>query len=361
MQNHTSPIVSLTKKFVSIQSTAENTKALEKILELALSNLKGYTIERFIHNGVKSALIYNTKKRPKQFKIILNGHLDIIPGKKHQYVPQIKNNRLYGVGSMDMKASVACLMMAFKEVADKIDYPLGLQLVTDEEIGGFDGTKYQINKDVRADFMIAGEPTQFDIVHKAKGVLWVKVSAKGKAAHGAYPWKGENAIQKMNEFLDILKKKYPIPDQEKWITTINVSKIETSNQAFNKIPDDCAVWLDIRYIPEETNTIVRSMQKLLPRGCKLEIVAKESALSTDDDNEYIQALEKIGKKIMKKKIFLRGAQGTSDARHFAFVNCPGIEFGPIGKGMGSNNEWVNIPSLEIYYQIMTSFLLSLRA
>jgi len=351
-------IVSLTKKFVSIKSTPDNTKALGKILELALSSLRGCTIERFTHNGVRSALIYKARRRPKKFKIILNGHLDVTPGKEHQYVPRIKGSRLYGVGSMDMKANVACLIMAFKEVADTVTYPLGLQLVTDEEIGGFNGAKYQINKGVRADFVIAGEPTNFDIVHKAKGVLWVKISARGKTAHGAYPRRGVNAILRMNEFLNALKKRYPIPRQEKWVTTVNLSRIETGNHAFNKIPDDCTTWLDIRYIPKEANTIVRSIRRLLPKGFMLDIVCKEPALHTDDGNGYIKILQKTGEQILKKKISLRAAQGSSDARHFTRVNCAGIEFGPIGAGIGSDNEWVDIPSLEKYYQILKNFLLS---
>ena len=349
-------IVSLSKKFVSIKSTSENPRALVEILELALSYLKEYTIERFESNGVKSALIYHSKRRPKKFKIILNGHLDVIPGKEHQYLPQIKGSRLYGVGSMDMKANVACLIMAFKEIANKVNYPLGLQLVTDEEIGGSYGTKHQIDKGVRADFVIAGEPTNFDIVNKAKGVIWAKISTKGKTAHGAYPWRGENAIWKMNEFLNILKEKYPIPNQQKWVTTVNLSRIETSNQTFNKIPDDCVVGLDVRYIPEEKDTIVKSIKNLVPKGFALNILAKEPAMFTDSDNKYIKILQKAGKQIIKKNIVLRGAQGSSDARHFERVGCLGIEFGPIGSGIGSDNEWVDIPSLEKYYQILKNFL-----
>ncbi len=353
-------VLSLTKKFVSIKSTSGNTKALEKILELALSNLKNYSIERFKHNGIKSALIYNSGKRPKKFKIILNGHLDVVPGKEHLYLPQIKGDRFYGVGSMDMKASVACLVTVFKEVAGVVTYPLGLQLVTDEEIGGFNGTRYQIDKGVRADFVIAGEATGLDIVHKAKGVLQIKISARGKTAHSAYPWKGENAIWEVNRFLDILKKKYPVPNKEKWITTVNLSRIETGNQSYNKVPDDCIVGLDIRYIQEETKTIMKNIKKLLPYGLVLDILAKEPAMFTDKNNEYIKILQKTGKQVIKKNIILRGAHGSSDARHFARVNCPGIEFGPIGGAIGSDNEWVNIPSLEKYYRILKNFLLSLN-
>lgn len=350
-------IVSLTKKFVSIKSTPENTEALGKILEIALSNLKEYAIERFENSGVKSALIYNSPKRPKKFKIILNGHLDIIPGKEHQYLPKIKGNRLYGVGSMDMKANVASLIMVFKEVANKVNYPLGLQVVTDEEIGGLNGTKYQIDKGVRADFVIAGETTNFQVVNKAKGILWAKISAKGKTAHGAYPWRGENSIWKMNKFLNLLEKKYPVPSREKWATTVNLSRIQTSNQTFNKIPDDCEVWLDIRYIPEETNAIVSSIKELLPKGFELDIVTKEPSLLVDENNQYLKILQKVTEQITKKKVSLRGAQGSSDARHFSRVNCEGIEFGPVGGGIGTDNEWVDVQSLELYAKILHEFLM----
>src|SRR3989344_5998343 len=207
----TNQLLSLVKKFISIKSTADNPMALEKILELALSGLKNYKIERFEYKSVKSALVYNTHQKSKKFKVILNGHLDVIPGKEFQYLPKIKNDRLYGLGSMDMKANVACLISTFKEVANKVNYPLGLQLVTDEEVGGLNGTKHQVDKGVRANFVIAGETTNLRIAHQAKGILWAKISTKGKTAHGAYPWKGINSIWKMNQFLTILRKKFPNP------------------------------------------------------------------------------------------------------------------------------------------------------
>lgn len=350
-------IVKLSKKFISIKSTPDNPQALEKVLELALSNLKGFTIERFERNGAKSALIYNTRHRPKKFKIILNGHLDIIPGKESQYHPILRGNKLYGVGAMDMKASVACLIAAFKEVAGKIKYPLGLQLVTDEEVGGFNGTKYQIEKGVKADFVIVGEDTNFNIENQTKGIIWAKISAKGKTAHGAYPWKGENAILKMNRFFNSLDKKYPAPKKAKWATTVNVARIETGNKTFNKIPDDCEAWLDIRYVPKESDAIAGNLKKLLPKGFGLEILAKEPALSTDENNPFVRSLKKAVKQTIGKTPLVVAANGSSDARHYARVDCPAIEFGPGGGGMGSDNEWVGTPDLEKYYQILKNFLL----
>lgn len=353
-------IISLTKKLISIRSTPDNRKALDSILSLIIDQLKDFTTERFENNGVKSVLIYNSKKRPRRFKILLNGHLDIIPGKDYQYSAYVKNNRLYGVASMDMKSSVASHVLLFKELASKLNYPLGLQLVTDEEIGGFNGTKYQIDRGVRSEFVIVGESTNLNIENKSKGILWATVTAPGKTAHGAYPWKGENAIWKMQRFLAGLHKKYPEYRKEKWATTINVSKIEVTNETFNKIPDNCKVSLDIRFVPEDSEIIIQKLRKLLPDTFKLDIILKEPAFSTKKNNPYLKLLKKFTGEITKKKTSVLAAHGSSDLRHFARVQCNGIEFGPVGKGMGSDNEWVDTKSLETYYKILKTFLLSLN-
>ncbi len=351
-------VISLTKKLITIKSTPDNKKELGLCLKEVIAQLKGYKFETFESNGYKSALIYNTATRPKKFKIILNGHLDIIPGKENQYTPQVKNGRLYGVGAMDMKASVASFVEVFKEVANKINYPLGLQLVTDEEIGGFHGTKYQIDNGVRAEFVIVGETTNFKIENEAKGIIWMKISSDGKTAHGAYPWMGKNAIWRMNDFLNQLSKRFPIPQQKKWLTTINLAKINTTNNTFNKIPDQCEIWLDIRYIPEDTKTIIKSIEEMLPRGFSKEIIVKEPAQFVKEDNSFIKLLQKVGRKHLQKSISLSQGQGSSDARHFTRVKVDAIEFGPYGQGMGTDNEWIDIQSLTKYSNILKEFLLN---
>lgn len=359
IKNMLNKILNLAKKFIAIESIPGSKKSLDEVLELALSNLSEYTIERFEDNGVKSALVYNLPKRPKKFKIILNGHLDVIPGKKLQYLPHIVNNRLYGTGSMDMKTNTSCLIMVFKEVAKKVNFPIGLQLVIDEEIGGFNGTKYQISKGVRADFVIVGESTGLNIADKAKGVLQTKVTSRGKTAHGAYPQKGVNAIFKMNKFLNILEKEFPTPSDNGNITTINLAKIQTSNLALNKIPDDCTIYLDIRYIPEESKTILTRLKGILPKSFKLKVIVNEPSRSVDRNNKYLQRLKKEIEKITKNSVMFYTSMGSSDARHYARVGCESVCFGSIGKGIGSDKEYVDIPSIEKYYLILKNYLLSL--
>ena len=356
----TGRIVALAKKLIALRTIPAHPSELIKALAIAVAPLRGFTVEHFTKNGVASVLVHNQTKRPKKFKVLLNAHLDVIPGKKGQHAPKEKGGKLYGVGAMDMKANAACMIMAFKDVARAVVYPLALQLTTDEEIGGFDGTLHQVKKGVRATFILAGEPTNFDIVHMTKGVLWLKVMMKGKTAHGAYPWRGENAIWKMNHFLERVYKRFPIPTKQAWVTTVNLSRIETGNDAYNKIPDDCTALLDIRFVPKDAKTVLRDIKKLLPKRSKMEIVANEPGSFIAKNDAFIATLEKVSRETLGKKLLSRGAQGSSDARHFTRVGGRGIEFGPIGDGIGSDDEWVDIKSLGKYHAILKKFLLALN-
>lgn len=352
-------ILDLSKKLISIPSIKENPRKLIEILELTKKELKGFNISSYSKEGTPSLLISNSEQKLNKFKIILNVHLDVVPAKENQFSPQEKDGKLYGRGAYDMKAAAAVEILVFKELAKKLNYPIALQLVTDEEIGGFNGTKFQIDKGVRADFAIAGESTDLKIKNKAKGIIWAKIHTKGKIAHGAYLWEGRNAIWKMNEVLDNLKTVFPEPKKEIWKTTVNIAKIETSNQTYNQVPDNCSLGLDIRYIPEENKKITQKIKKLLPDNVEYEELLNEPAQFTDEKNYYIKKLIKSTKKITGNNLNFIIKHGGSDIRHFNRVGCDGIEFGPIGKGLHTDEEWVDIRSLETYYLILKSFLTSI--
>jgi succinyl-diaminopimelate desuccinylase len=350
-------LVSLISKLIELPTSPGNAPALSGALDLVLGELSGYTIEHFESKDTKSALVHNQKTRPDKFGIILTVHLDTIPGKSDQLKPVIRDEKLYGLGVLDMKAAAACAITVFKEVAEKVDYPLALQFTTDEEVGGFNGTKHQLDSGVKTDFVIATEPTNLEIVTEAKGILQLKITAHGKAAHGAYPWKGQNAIWEMNQFMSSLRVEFPDPTPGAWATTINLGNIETSNRSFNKIPDTCTVWLDIRFLPREKNEIKKRVLKLMPRGFTSEEVVFEPPLQTSNTNSFVLSLSDSVKKVTGHAPLLRGANGTSDSRFYGVVDIPGVEFGPIGDGMGSDTEWIDLPSLKTYRDILTNFLL----
>jgi succinyl-diaminopimelate desuccinylase len=255
-----------------------------------------------------------------------------------------------------MKSNLAVLVQVFADVVQVVDYPLGLQIVTDEELGGFAGTKYQIAQGVRADMVIAGETTNFAIAHQAKGILWLKVQFHGETAHGAYPWRGDNALLQGQRFVAQLLEKHPTPATQTWVTTVNVARIETPNLSFNKVPDHAEVWLDIRFVPADYATIVADVVALLPPTATHTVLAHEPALYTAPDNPYIQRLQQITAQVTGQPCVLYGAQGSSDARHYMAVGGVGIEFGPIGGGIASDEEWTSIAGLTTYAEILREFL-----
>lgn len=349
-------ILPLAEKLIQLKTDPDNSSVLLEALDLVATQLEGFTVERFERNGAVSLLAYNSTTRPDKFKVILNGHLDVIPGKDWQYQARIDGDKMYGVGSMDMKANVATMLGAFRDVAPRLDFPLGLQIVTDEEIGGFNGTKYQIEQGVRADFVIAGETTQFNIVNQARGILMLKITAKGHTAHGAYPWRGDNAIEKLMNFLNKLKQIIPNPPEENWQNSLNIANIEVANKSFNKIPDTATCMVDIRFVPDQANTILSKVQAILPKDFELEIVAHEPALFVPENNEYIAKIQQATKKVLGKNSVCYGAFGSSDARFYTQAGMHGVEFGPVGGGIGTDAEWVSIQSLYHYYEILTEFL-----
>lgn len=357
---HDLTIVNLSKKLISLKTDPGNLIELKCALKLCVDQVSEFTIENFESKGISSVLIHNQEKGHKNFKLILNGHLDVIPGKENQYKPYLRNGRLYGVGALDMKSNLSTLIQVFKNTASKVNYPLALQIVTDEEVGGFDGTKYQIDQGIRGEFVISGETTNFNIVNEAKGILWLKISFYGKTAHGAYPWRGENAIINAHDFITKLYKAYPLPKDEKWISTINLASIETSNKTFNKIPDNAIVSLDIRFVPGENKKILSFIKKILPKSSKLEILTNEPALSTPENNIYVQKLIETTRIFQSDKGQTYKAQGSSDARHYMHVSNFGVEFGAVGGGIGEDVEWIDIESLKNYYDILTKFIKSIQ-
>lgn len=352
-------ILELLKKLIVIESIDTKKDKLQEVLNVAISQLDGYTIERFNQNDRPSILAYAGKTRPEKFKVIFNAHLDVVSGRPDQFIPTEKDGKLYGRGTNDMKGGGAVEILVFKELAKTLPYPIALQLVTDEEIGGYDGTQLQIKNGVHAEFVIAGEPTDYGINNKAKGIIWMNVKTKGIAAHGAYQWKGESAILKMKNALDLIEKEFPALTKEEWRTTINIAKLATSNSTYNKVPDDCEMKLDIRFIPEDWKTIKPKIEKMF-EGMDLEFLEFEPPQITDENNIFVKSLQKATESVIKKPVNIIVKHGGSDIRHYNGVQEDGVTFGPIGAGLHSDDEWVDINSLGEYYSILKEFLLSLE-
>jgi acetylornithine deacetylase len=132
--------------------------------------------------------------------LVLNGHYDVVPvgdgWTRDPWGAEIADGRLYGRGSADMKAGVACAMAAFVACARAVSEPrarLLLTLVIDEEDAGR-GTRAAIAQGLDCDWAVVCEPTELRAVRAARGNCYLDVTVTGVSAHAGNPDLGVNAI-----------------------------------------------------------------------------------------------------------------------------------------------------------------------
>ena len=266
------------------------------------------------------------------YTVVLNGHIDVIEAEEKQFQPYIKDGKMYGRGAVDMKAGLAAFMVAVAQLKDRnLTTRVMLQIVPDEEIGGIIGTKFLTENGYLGDFIICGEPTNMGIAIQSKGVLQLDITVQGKSAHGSRPWEGTNAITKaMNLFEEILE--LPFAQESSPMFTkpsINLAKIE-GGTVYNKVPDQCDVFLDIRYLPDQSpEDIVHHIQAITDGTVTIHMC--NHPVKTKADNRYVEALGESIKRITQlEKVNIFGQHGSNDGQFFNKYGGSAVEFGPVG-------------------------------
>ncbi len=354
--NKKDELINLTLKLIGFPTTKENAKARRDIIDFVKKNLSKERVflKEYNHNNFPS-LVINLKKE-KNPDIFLVGHLDVVSAKKSDFQGKIRGGRIYGRGAGDMKAACVVMIDVLKYFSQQKNKPsLGLILTTDEEIGGFNGVKYLLNqRKYKSKLAIIpdGGKNLSTIVFQEKGLFHIEVSVKGKAAHAARPFWGDNAIDKL---IDIyLKLKNIIPDlkEGQWDNSMNLSRI-SGGEAINQVPDKAQMHLDIRFIDKKNGErIVRRIKKIT----SFKILAQGSAFFQDKNNFYVKLYQKIAESIMGKKISFIGSEGASDARFFCEKNIPAIITKINCRNIHADNEWVDIKEMLLLRKILISFL-----
>ena len=356
------------KDLVAIRSTHDRPVDLKRALELVealIMRYPGITIEQFERKGVHSFLAYYGTKRPERFDILLNGHVDVVAGHDAQFAPYIESNRLYGRGALDMKVSTLVLAEAFCKTASQVPYALGLQVVTDEEIGGYDGAAYQFEQGVTTDFYITGEQSANDIVAAVKGICWLKLVQKGKTSHGAYPWLGDNALLKLTALIQKIHEVYPVPTKETWNTTASIAQLKSHTEGFfNRVPDSAEVHIDFRFIPGDPNFVTKDavrafIASLDPTVEVKEFVTFEGAPFAELDHPLLQHLLTTTSQAKGSPSRPIRRYAGSDARHLmADPAMRAIEYGVGGAFEHSNGEYADLTSVAVMRAALPAFLLS---
>jgi succinyl-diaminopimelate desuccinylase len=320
---------------------------------------RGGSVELYENKGLKvvTASIGSGDKT-----IILNGHLDVVPGLPSQFEPRIEQGKIFGRGSADMLGAVATMMEVMSELTIRPpNCRVILCLVPDEESGGQKGSGFLVDQNIVGDFVICGEPTNLDIALQAKGVLQLHIEVEGVSAHGSRPWLGRNAIlQALRDYQKIESLEF-LKESSEFFTrpSFNISRIQ-AGQAFNQVPSYCSFGLDIRYLPEQNpEEILHAIRKAAPET-KISILMQGPPVLTDKKEIYVNVLKASAEKVLSSTVNFFGQDGSADTRFYAVRGIPAVEFGPRGGGHHGPEEYVDIESLYEYKKILKDFIQNLK-
>lgn len=337
--------------------------------------------------------------------VYMNGHCDVVPvGDVHRwdfppFSGEIKDGRMLGRGTSDMKAGLGGLIYAMKVIKDnsiKMKGKLIFHIVPDEETGGEFGTKWLYNNGYmeKGDACIIAEPTSYNNCEVGqKGMLLIRLKSHGVPAHGSVGnYVGENAITKMMKLLanldelrsiegrfkenqlqvladskEIVKAAQKVDGVENVMdhVTVNIGTIKGGTK-HNMVPDLCEAEIDMRLpIGTTHEEVLEGLNGIIGRlglkGIEYDYKWNSSANYTDVDTDLVKSVVLNAEAIWQKRVVPAYQWASSDARYYRMKGIPTIQYGPANtKGIHSYNEDVDVEdiinSTKVYLGIMADLL-----
>lgn len=264
-------------RLVSLDTTSRDSNLA--LVDLVADEFRSRGLEPHIFptdDGLKANLICTVPDRDGGTAggIVISGHTDVVPvdgqdWASDPFVPEIREGRLYGRGTADMKSWIGVALTLLPEMVDAdLAEPLHFALTYDEEVGCVGGDAIVaemagLGLSPRA--VLVGEPTSMQVVRAHKSINVFQVDITGVAAHSSLPTHGVNAIEYAatlvrywRERLDDWRVHGPLDDAYPvaW-TTGGVNQI-SGGIAVNTIPDHCRVTFEFRAIKAVSDAEVQA-------------------------------------------------------------------------------------------------------
>jgi succinyl-diaminopimelate desuccinylase len=317
-------------------------------------------------------------------RVVFNGHLDTYPvGDPAAWTVDpagaLRDGRLYGRGSADMKGGIAASIAALAALAEvRTDWrgEAVLTLAGDEESMGPLGTKWLMDNVPHAtgDAVIIGDAGSPRVLRFGeKGFLWVEIDALGRAAHGAHVHLGDNAVERLMVALLRLQALRDLPPAAPAAVvraiaasraisetlsgageadvlgrvTVNIGRIEGGTST-NLVPVSARAGVDIRLpVGVPAGVAERALAQALDLpGISYRILRRFEPNHTDPDNELVRCCAAAAERFTGGKVAVNMRVGGSDARWFRMACIPTVVYGPTPHGMGGPDEWVDVGELD---------------
>lgn len=322
----------------------------------------------------RSNVIGILKGQGKGKSLMLNGHSDTVGTDKMEispFEPKYEKGRLYGRGSVDMKAGIAAQIMAVESLLASGVRPAGdilMAYTADEEYSSI-GME-SLLKEYTADAAIISEPTGLDIIIAHKGFAWIKIEIFGKAAHGSLPEAGVDAIVKAGKILTEIEKlgeAYRTRPMHPLLGSASIhASLISGGIELSTYPDYCKIALEKRTMPgedkqqveQEICTILDGIKSLdSDFNAKFEVFFYRPPFEIAADTPIVQVLCTAHKKITGKKPGMTGVGGWGESALLADAGIPAVIFGPSGDGPHAAVEYAEMDSVVLTSKIIGETIL----
>ncbi len=305
--------------------------------------------------------------------LIIASHLDTVPAgdgwTSDPFTLRVEGNLAYGRGANDNKAAMAGSLIAAKRLALSGTAPGGTLLVAgvaDEERGNDFGAKYLLEDvGLKADFAIvpdsAGHMQEIDVAEK--GVIFVRITCKGKAAHASKPAEGVNAVTAMADLLSRLcNAKMPArPHPHFSPATMNIGRIR-GGLAANIVPDACEADLDFRVLPgissQDILEFVNALAAVVAESHPGTLFEAEVLLSMPPhevpvESSLVRAAQAASRRVFSREMRPIYMGGVTIAKEFALAGIPAVGMGPGTMDAAHTvDEWIEIDEVVAFVDFL---------
>jgi len=343
------------------------------------SEIAGFVRGYFKKLGLKTKLYEFEKKRTNilaylpgrssKHSLLITPHLDTVPVGKSWHIDPFKGRvsrgKIFGLGATDCKGNLACAMEAVQSIVEEnkiLGYDLIIAATADEECGSGLGLIPLLEKGLlKPDAAVVLDSDDFSIIIAQKGLMHLKVKIQGKRAHGAYPWRGVNAIDLSLDIIKELKSKKFNFRKSKHLRppTINTGTIRGGDKV-NIVADWCEFELDFRFLPGTSGRdLLKELRDVIRKHAesfKIEVQSIQQPYLIKEDHLLVTTL-KEAMCDLNVSPDIKGSEGATVITFFQHENIPAIATGFGSDGCAhTEDEYAKINNLYKGAQVIERFL-----
>lgn len=318
--------------------------------------------------------------------LMFNGHIDVMPADEVEewttppFSPTIRDGKLYGRGTADMKGGLMAATMAVKLLQDAgIPFSGSVKItsVCDEE-GGGNGSMQAIMSGQRADGVVVCEGTSDELILAHMGFVFFRVKFAGKACHSGAKQNGVSAIEKAIKVIQALNEK-----EHEWLLHYKHPLLPTPNlnvglihggTAGSTVAEECMFEVCVHYLPNQMshNQVVKEFQEVVERVAKsdawleehlpeIQITQFGGGFEMEEHSPFVDSFKRAYSEARGKAVKVVGSPAGCDSRLWRNIaECPTIQFGPGNLAQcHAVDEWLDLEaylqSILIYAELILDF------